>query len=208
MASFEQRAADGAGAGPRGDVPPPIPAFSLLGSLSPLLLVPIVLVAMLAIFAPQTVLDEYAFASSFTEWMRSHLPLINEHAASTAYPQVALLVHCTTLALIPALAAVWLVQSFVNYPRLLARNRATGQPDLATHLLILFVAPPLFLGAVFIMVALPGDVSWAQGLTTGRRGGLAFMNALMLYLSSMAVGSWPFMVRLFVDLRLRKWHER
>lgn len=189
---------------PAQEIPPPIPAFSWLGSLSPLLLAPTALVVMTALLAPDTVLDQWPLAKAFTNWMQLKLPFINRHADSTNYPQVALLVNCLTVALIPALSLVWLVASFVNYPRLLARNRATKQLDVKTHLFIIFFVIPIFLTAIYSMVALPGDPTWAKGFTTNRRGGLAFLAAIGLYLTSAAVGAFPVSIRLFVDLHLKK----
>jgi len=51
---------------------------------------------------------------------------------------------------------------------------------------------------------LPGDPSWAKGFTTHRRGGFALLSAIMLYISSMGLGGWVLMIRLFVDLRLKR----
>ncbi|MBA4329293.1 MAG: hypothetical protein C0428_13775 [Polaromonas sp.] len=185
-------------------VPPPIPAFSWMGSMSPLLLVPVAVVVVVALFASDGVLDQWPLARTFTNWMQLKLPFINRHASSTSYPQVALLVNCLTVALIPVLSLVWLTQSFVNYPRLLARNRAIKQLGLMKHLLIIFIAVPFFAAALYFMVALPGDPSWAKGFTTESRGGLAFLCSIMLYICSMAVGAWPLMVRLFIDLHIKK----
>lgn len=185
-------------------IPPPIPAFSWLGSLSPLLLGPIAVLVLIALYAPDNVLDQWPIAKSFTTWMQVKLPFINRHADSTNYPQVALLVNCLTVALVPILALVWLVASFVNYPKLLARNRVTKQLNVKTHLFIIFFGIPIFLGATYFMVALPGDPSWAKGFTTNRRGGLAFLSCIMLWLTSAAVGAFPLSIRLFIDLHLKK----
>lgn len=185
-------------------VPPPIPAFSWLGSLSPLLIGPIFIVALVALFAPDNVLDQWSSAKAFTSWMLRKLPFMNRHADSTVYPQVALFVHCLTVALIPVLSLVWLVASFVNYPKLLARNRATKQLDVQRHLVGIFFGIPLFFVFIYVMVALPGDPSWAKGFTTHRRGGLASLNCIMLYLASLVLGAFPISIRLFFDLHLKK----
>lgn len=184
-------------------VPEPIPAFSLAGSLSPLLLVPIAVLVLIALLAPEDVLDQVPVARSLTEWLQTRLPFIDRHAASSRYPQLALLVNCLTVSMVPLLSIVWIVQSSVNYPRLLARNRALQILDLKTHLFILFFLVPILLGALYVMVGIPGDPSWADGFTTTRRGGLAFMSGLMLYLSALGLGGWPLAFRLFIDLHLR-----
>lgn len=186
------------------EIPPPIPAFSWLGSLSPLLLGPIALLVLIALFAPNNVLEQWPVAKAFTNWMQAKLPFINRHADSTTYPQVALLVNCLTVALIPLLSLVWLVASFANYPKLLARNRATKALGWQKHLFVIFFATPFILAMLYVMVGISGDPSWAKGFTTHHRGGLAFLNGGMLWGMSMVFGGWPLMVRLFIDLHLRK----
>jgi hypothetical protein len=185
-------------------IPPPIPAFSLLGGLSPLLLGPVVLVVAMALFAPVDVLDSSPAANAFTHWMSAKLPFMTRQAESTIYPQVALLVNCLMVALMPALGLVWMVQTQINYPKLLARNRATRRLDAKTHLIHIFITTPFVLFMLYVMVGIAGDPSWANGFTTHHRGGLAFLSGSMLWLMSMALGSWPFLVRLFVDLHIRK----
>lgn len=185
------------------NVPPPIPAFSWMGSLSPLLLGPVALVVVIALFAPDNALDQWPLARIFTNWMQLKLPFIDRHANSTSYPQLALLVNCLTVALIPVLSLVWLTQSFVNYPKLLARNRTIKQLDVKKLLLLIFVGSPFMLTMVYVMVALPGDPSWAKGFTTHRRGGLTFLCSVMLYGTSMILGAFPLSIRLFIDLHLK-----
>ena len=186
------------------DLPPPIPAFSWLGSLSPLLLVSIGLLVMIALLAPDTVLDESPLAKFFTNWMQLNLPFINRHADSTKYPQAALLVNCLMVALIPMLSLVWLIASFLNYPKLLERNRSGKRLDIKTHLFILFFGVPIFLVLIYFMVAIQGDPSWAKGFTTTNRGGLALTSSAMLYLSSLVLGGWVAMFRLFIELHVKR----
>ena len=186
------------------DLPLPIPAFSWLGSLSPLLLVPIGLLVMIALLAPDTVLDESPLAKFFTNWMQLNLPFINRHADSTKYPQVALLVNCLMVALIPMLSLVWLIASFLNYPKLLERNRPGKRLDFKTHLFILFFGVPIFLVLIYFMVAIQGDPSWAKGFATTNRGGFALTSSAMLYLSSLVLGGWVAMFRLFIELNAKR----
>ena len=182
---------------PAVEVQPPIPAFSWMGSLSPLLLGPILAVVAVALFAPDNVLEQWSLTNAFTDWMKLKLPFISKHAASTIFPEVALLVNCLTVALIPVLSLVWLTQSFVNYPKL------TRRLDVPTHLFVIFAAIPFCLFVVYVMVALP-DPSWAKGLTTHRRGGMALLSAFVLYGCSMSLGGWILMIRMFVDLHMRR----
>jgi len=186
------------------EIPPPIPAFSWMGSLSPLLLAPMLLLVLIALFAPANVLDQWPVAKAFTDWMQVKLPFINRHADSTSYPQLALLVNCLTVALFPVLSLVWLVQSFVNYPKLLARNRATKRLDVKTHLFIIVISLPFTAVMLYVMVGVAGDPSWAKGFTTHNRVGLAMLGAGMLWGMSMLLGGWPLLIRTFIDLHMRK----
>src|SRR5574341_141624 len=94
-------------------VPPPIPAFSWAGALSPLLLMPMAVPVLVALFAPDNILDVWPWAKRFTAWIQRMVPFMDmsAHAKSTVFPQVALLVHSLTVALIPVLALVWTAQS-------------------------------------------------------------------------------------------------
>ncbi len=191
-------------AGEPPDIPPPVPAFSWMGSLSPLFLVPIACVVLIALFAPNNVLDQWPLAKVFTSWMLKNLPFMNRHADSTNYPQVALLVNCLTVFLILPLGIVWLTQGTVNYPRNLARNRATKVLTVQKHLFIIFIATPFICAMLYVMVGMAGDPSWAKGFTTHQRSGLAALSGLTIWLYSMVIGGWPLLVRLFIDLHLRK----
>lgn len=185
-------------------IPPPVPALSLLGLFSPLLLAPIGFLVLLALFGPDNALDRWSTARAFTHWMQAELPFIHRHAASTAYPQLALLVDCLTVAMVPLFAAVLCGQSMINYPRLLARHRALRPFGLGKHLLVLTLFPILALLAVYAMVGIAGDPSWASGFTTRHRGGLALINPVSLYVAGLAIGGWPALLRLLFDVHLRK----
>jgi len=187
----------------RVEIPPPIPAFSWLGVFSPLLIGPILVLVLIALFAPDNVLDQWPTAKAFTNWMQAKLPFINRHADSTRYPQLALLVNCMTVALIPLLAFSWIVQGLINYQEVLARNKISKKPRWVEHLFFIVFSIPIFLGSAYFMVSLPGDPSWANGFTAMRRGGLALIDACIAYAAGAAVGGWVTMARLFIDLHLR-----
>ena len=127
-------------------VPPPIPAFPWTGSLSPLLLVPMLVPIVVALIAPTDVLHVVPLARAFTKWVARAAPFfpLSTYADSTRYPQLALLVHSIVVVVIAITAVVWLVQSWINYPHLLARAKARGGTTLGQHLLVLVVAPPFF----------------------------------------------------------------
>jgi hypothetical protein len=185
-------------------IPPPIPAFSLRGSLSPLLIGPALIPALAVLFAPVDILDRVPLLRRFTGWMVAHVPYMDVHANSTIYPQMALLVNCMVVALVPYLAAVVLCQSCVNYPYLLRRQRAIGRSKFKQHLVVL-LGPMVFTGAIAAMVILPGDPSWALGTTTHRRGYFyAFLAFFMPFVTGSVIGAQVLNVRLFIDLHLRK----
>jgi len=128
---------------PMGEIPSPIPIFSLAGGLSPLLLVPMTIPVLVALFAPPDVLDLWPSARQYTDWMQSLLPhvRITGHADSTSYPQVALLAHSLTLIALLLMSLVWLGQSIVNYPHLRRRNLALGGIKITRHLVASLAGP-------------------------------------------------------------------
>lgn len=191
---------------PPRDVPPPVPAFSLRGSLSPLLLLPMAIPVLTALFAPDNVLDVWPWMRRFTEWVQRLVPFVrmSGHADSTTYPQVALLTHSMTLMVIPIASLVWLWQSIVNYSYLLARRRAIGRAGIKLHLALLLVGPPLFLGATYVLMVLPGDPSFAKGMSTRSRGGFALLTFFATYCTSVVLGGQLLNLRLFVDTYFKK----
>jgi hypothetical protein len=187
------------------EIPPPIPVFSLRGALSPLLWIPVVLSASITLFAPDNILDVWPAAQRFVDWVQGMVPFMNmrAHADSTTYPQVAWLTHSMTVVLVPTLSLVWLWQSIVNYPILLARRRGLGRLTLKQHLAIL-VCAPLILGGIYVLIAIPGDPSFALGFTTRSRGGLAFLSLGFQYPGTLVLGGQLISFRMFIDTYLRK----
>ena len=189
---------------PAREIPPPIPAFSMTGGLSPLLLIPMAIPVMVALFAPRDVLDAWPWARQFTHWVQHIVPFVrmSGHADSTTYPQVALLVHSMTLTVIPLASLVWLWQTIVNYPQLLKRNLALGGLKITMHLGMLFVAPVIFIGGIWIFISLPGDPSFAKNWTTNNRVGFSVLTFLSVYLTSLVIGGQVLNLRLFWDTYL------
>jgi len=187
------------------EVPRPVPAFSLSGSLSPFLLAPMVLTVLVALFAPADILDMWPWARRFTIWVRQTLPFmpLHVHAESTTYSQVALLTHCLTLTVIPIASLIWSLQAIVNYPLLLARRHALGRLEIKHHLMVLMVMPLLMLGSVYFFMALPGDPSFSKGITTHSRIGFAFFSFAAMYGTSAVLGGQLLNIRLFIDTYLR-----
>lgn len=183
-------------------IPPPIPAFSLLGSLSPFLLIPALTPAFIALFAAPNILDREPWLRYFTSWMVK-IPHMDVHANSTIYPQLALLVNCLVIGAIPIIAVVVMIQTWINYPYLLRRQMALGRLALKQHLLLIFGAP-LFLGLTASMIMIAGDPSWAEGYTTRSRGFYAFSAFMLTYITGVSIGMQVLNVRLFFGTRQSK----
>lgn len=188
------------------EVPPPISPFSVTGALSPLLLIPMAVPAVVALFAPLDVFAAWPGASRFTLWVQHMLPFVNMrgHADSTLFPQVAWLAHSGTVTVIPFMALVWLWQTMTNYPRLLARRRALGPLTVRQHLLMTLAGPPFVLALIYAFISIPGDPSFAPGFTTHSRIGFAFVSVVLVYLTSLVLGGQLLAIRLFKDLHLRR----
>jgi len=185
------------------EVPPPVAAFSLKGSLSPLLVVPALIPALTALFAPADVLDRLPWLHRFTGWMVAHVPYMDVHANSTIHPQMALLVNCLVVAAVPFLSLVTFWQAWVNYPYLLKRRIALGRAPIRQHVVV-FLAPFVTVFGIVAMVMIAGDPSWAPGTTTHRRGFYAFTAFILPYCAGFAIGGQLLNIRLFIDTYLLK----
>jgi hypothetical protein len=183
--------------------PPPIPPFTWMGAYSPLLMGPLLLLIGVAMFAPDNVLDTWPLAKVFTSFVGSKISWIGNHAQSTHYPQVALLIACMTVSLLTWTTGVFFIQSIVNYPTLLDNQRQYRTVWWRT-LLIVLACVPLMLLILLFAFALPGDPSWAKGFTTASRAGLVFLCLGVCYGGGLILGGWPLYVRMLIDLDLRK----
>lgn len=184
--------------------PPPIPPFTWMGAYSPLLIVPLLMLIGVALFAPDNVLDVWPYARSFTNTIGSRLSWIGNHAQSTNYPQVALLIACLTVCLLAWTTCVFFVQSIVNYQKLLLRQRMHRTLTWGLVFGATFVGIPIFVFGVATAFALPGDPSWAQGFTTGSRIGLLIVSFGLSYAGGLVLGGIPLMFRALIDLDLKK----
>jgi hypothetical protein len=184
--------------------PPPIRPFTWMGAYSPLLMGPLLLLTCVAMFAPDNVLDTWPVAKAFTNLLGKHISWIGNHAVSTNYPQVALLIACMTVCLLIWTTLVFFMQSVVNYPKLLDRQRQYRTVTWGKGLLIAFLGIPLFIFATIFAFALPGDPSWAKGFTTTSRVGLIFLALGAIYSGGLVIGGCLTVFRLLIDLDLRK----
>jgi len=181
------------------EMPSAIPPFSLMGGLSPIHLMPIAVLILLTLFAPSNVLEHSPIANNYTVWMVKKWPTLGVHAASTKFSQVALLSNCLMVSLIPILTLVWWIQIAHNFPILVARSRKMSMPLGHRIFLILFSAPATAL-LIWILVGLPGDPSFAKGLTTDRRLGIALLNGFMAWGGSGVFATCPLQVWLLIDV--------
>ncbi len=187
------------------EIPPlPIPPFTWMGAYSPLLIAPLLLLVSVAAFAPDNVLDAWPSAKGFTSFMASKFSWIGNHAQSTNYPQVALLIACMTVCLLGWTICIFFVQSTVNYPFLLARQKKCRTIKWSLAIAATFIGVPLFVSCIALAFALPGDPSFAKGFTTGSRIGLLIVCFGLSYGGGLVIGGIPMMFRALIDLDLRK----
>ncbi len=159
----------------------------------------------IALLAPADVIDSSHFAWAFVHTMSQLYGFMTfEHAASSQIPQVTHLTHCLTLLVIPVCSIGWIIQQAINYEYLLKRRLLLGRAKISQHALLLFVGLPLFLGAAYVAMNTPGDPSFADGLTTRSRIGLAIMTFLLNYTVSLIVGFQVMNIRLFIDTHIRR----
>lgn len=177
---------------------PPIPPFSLMGALSPLILVPAVLPATALFLAPANVLDAVPVLRGFTGWMGRQIPHMFDHAEATQIPQVAMLVNCLMVAAAVLIALVFAFQSMLNYRYLYRRHVATGPHPMRAYWACILGAP-FMAGLLAAAVMIPGDVSWAHGATQSRTLTYAFMSTVLVYAAGGGVGALPLGMRLFLD---------
>lgn len=189
---------------PPADPQPPIPPFTWMGAYSPLLIGPLLLLIGVAMLTPDNVLDTWPLAKAFTSFILSRLSWIGNHAQSTNYPQVALLMACMTVFLIAWVSGVFLLQSVVNYPKLLSRQKKYRTLTWPLALGATFIGIPLFIFSTVFAFALPGDPSWAAGFTTSNRAGLLLLCFGLSYGGGLVIGGIPMMFRALIDLDLRK----
>jgi len=183
--------------------PPPTPPFTWLGAASPLLVVPLLLLMGVAMFAPHNVLDVLPIAKAFTTRMGESLMWIGNHAQSTNYPQVALLMACMTVCILVWESVVFFLQSLVSYPTLLQKQQRHRTVTWRQALLVASCVPVIILCTISAF-AIPGDLSSAQGFTTTSRAGLTFLSVGLAYGGGLVIGGSPLLVRLLIDLDLRR----
>ena len=195
-----------------GSSPPPIPAFSMRGVLSPLVLVPILLTVLITLFAPEDVLTRYPLAEKFTYSVRSTLLSISKytdianHANSTRYPQVALLVNSLLWIFWIWNSLIYCVQGFVNYD-ILVRRRIPLGPFPRKEIKAVCLGGLLLISGIAGLTILPGDPSFMRGITTHNRVGYAFLGLGILLGASTMLGFLPTWIRLVIEMNFKRGKE-
>jgi hypothetical protein len=182
----------------------PVSAFALWGACSPIVVAPLLLFAALSLVAPINVLVAWPWTKRFTDIFTNHLPWLGNHALSTTYPQVALLIACMTLCLLFWTSLFFFVYSIVNYPKMIRNQRIQKTLTWWKALLIAALAPPFVYLVIVAAFAIPGDPSWANGFTTGSRLGLIFLSVCLAYPGGLVLGGIPGSLRLLINLDLKK----
>jgi hypothetical protein len=137
------------------------------------------LVALTALLAPMDILQQSPSLAAFCAWMVEHFPFLARHAPRSSFPGPTLLVKCLSFASLPAvLVTGWWIgwsQRHVVVKRTLYRV-------LKPQSVFLFLGITLFLAPVSVggLWFIPGDPSFAKGLTTQSRVGMAFIEFAVL----------------------------
>lgn len=164
-----------------------VPVFSLRGVFAPQISIPLFVIVLQALFAPADVLSRYEWCRAVTQFVVMVIPQVARHADSTAYPQVALLVSSLVWIFWPWCSVMYGLWCVLNWERAKTRLAKSGRYTWRQHITLL-LGVPFCIGVLWFITAMPADPVAFDGLTTGNRIGLAFMNTLSLWLASVAVG--------------------
>jgi hypothetical protein len=79
-----------------------------------------------------------------------------------------------------------------------------GRLQVKHHVMLMLVGPPFVLGLMYLFIALPGDPSFAKGITTHSRKGFAFLTLVLDYGTGFVLGIQLLNIRLFIDIHTKK----
>ena len=159
--------------------------------------VPTALFPLIALFAPLDVLDRWPELAKACATVKATLeqlfPEVDffRHARSTVFPQVATVATAYT-----AVAWVWMTGATLLVSLVTQSGGRTTLWRMGAKKVLGFsiTFPLLALGTLFVFFALPGDPSFAKGLTSSGRGGYAFMGTCALGFGSLGIGLWPLVI--------------
>ncbi len=110
------------------------------------------------------------------------------HAKSTTFPQVAKLAVSFSIIIWPLMIICTLLMMFVARMKL---HTLLGNDGLKKRILHLFLFPIFSFVFLYSFFWIPGDPSFAKGLTAGSRGGYAAMGAIVLAFSCYGISIVP-----------------
>lgn len=173
-----------------------------------LILIPAALFGALSLFAPNDILDRWYSVAALTAATQSAaayaIPWVDllRHARSTSFPQVAIVTTALAVVWWPAMTMGFLVLMVLGQRQ---GRRALRSSNTASHLLFLsLVSLPIGLFCFFVFFGIPGDPSFAAGLTSESRLGYALMGIIEVIFSSLLIASWPVFVLAFFDSLLNR----
>lgn len=147
--------------------------------------------ALAALFAPVDVLDRSALARAIVDPWIELIPRMTRGVSESAWPQVHLLSNALVLTCLPV-SAVWFHVRFWQQRRLWLQKLIDIRFEPTT---ISVLAAPIMVCIVVVLLllsvfTLPGDPSFAEGLTTRSRIGLALVNGLGAVWSTALFAGW------------------
>ena len=167
----------------------------------------------IVLLSPLDVLDRWPAAQAFYHriltWVSGYWPSGGPfgHVRGSAFPQVARLATAWAVAAwIPMTAFTLLLSGFLQ--KVLRQDALSQEP--ATKKLKLMASMLIFVPlCIYGFFFLPGDPSFAKGLTTQSRMGYAFMGSLAIMFSSFCLAYLPLLVvSFFIDPALGKQARR
>lgn len=159
--------------------------------------------ALAALFAPVDVIDRSALAKgAVAPWVQL-MPGMWHGVSESAWPQVHLLSNALVLWCLPIVSVWYMVRFWRQREALLQLLILTRfEPSKAS----MFIGPLIFVGGAAAMIAAefltPGSPSFAEGLTTHSRIGLAMMSTAGTLGLGLFAGWSPFIV--WANLELKK----
>jgi hypothetical protein len=179
-----------------------------------ILVFPICLYAVVILFAPLDVFDQYPVLKKWSDWVHSLLLTssgrldIYGHARSTSFPQVAMLTSAFGVSIAWFVAVFMTIRGVAYFKEYAHFSAQQARDNLTERWKRVFLLPVVGVFTMWSFYCLKGDPSFAAGLTTQGRGGYLFISAIAIAFFAVGVGNALFMVRfLFYRPVRRDTHE-
>lgn len=166
-----------------------VPAFSWRGALAPHVIAATLAPLFLAVALPGDVLERLPVLAALLDSLTEVFPSLLRTAEATVFPQVALVVLLSVIVgyAIVAFHFVW-ASLHVNRKVISARFRASGSTSPIKLTSVAIVGLVMSVGGLWAFVALPGDPSFAEGLTTRSRVGLGLLSSVLVWILGLLFG--------------------